>query len=311
MVTPRFLARADVDRITAGFTDKTAFFVDKLAEGVGTLAAAFYPKDVIVRLSDFKTNEYARLAGGILAGLIPARHAVGIDDEEHVVPGRREIRIRRCRDGDLAGVLGVVIGEDGQRVLAQLELASADPVHLEQDALLVSVSRERVVGDRDQPRVERDDDCLAPVPDAASTRAILDEVGATHGAHQHMDVIAADPAWRADTAAAISAVGAICVTEELALSQADRDWVDAGTNRVAHYTRLAPGDYTLRLDQLGGEGRPVRNLGHRLVDAGADGIMTDDPAALAAFAEVQDGLTRLGIPYRVVQNGVVHSWLTG
>jgi pyruvate,water dikinase len=57
-------ARADVDRLTAGYADKPSFFVDRLAEGVGTIAAAFYPKDVIVRLSDFKTNEYAALAGG-------------------------------------------------------------------------------------------------------------------------------------------------------------------------------------------------------------------------------------------------------
>ena len=58
-------ARAEVDRLTAGCVDKPAFFVDKLAKGIATLAAAFYPKDVIVRLSDFKTNEYARLAGGV------------------------------------------------------------------------------------------------------------------------------------------------------------------------------------------------------------------------------------------------------
>jgi pyruvate,water dikinase len=58
-------ARADVDRLTAGYADKPSFFVDKLAEGIATIAAAFYPKDVIVRLSDFKTNEYASLAGGI------------------------------------------------------------------------------------------------------------------------------------------------------------------------------------------------------------------------------------------------------
>jgi pyruvate,water dikinase len=58
-------ARADVDRLTAGYADKPSFFVDKLAEGVATIAAAFYPKDVIVRLSDFKTNEYASLAGGV------------------------------------------------------------------------------------------------------------------------------------------------------------------------------------------------------------------------------------------------------
>jgi pyruvate, water dikinase len=58
-------ARREVDRLTAGYTDKPAFFVDRLSEGVATIAAAFYPKDVIVRLSDFKTNEYARLAGGV------------------------------------------------------------------------------------------------------------------------------------------------------------------------------------------------------------------------------------------------------
>jgi pyruvate,water dikinase len=58
-------ARAELDRLTVGYHDKPAFFVDRLAEGVATIAAAFFPKDVIVRLSDFKTNEYARLAGGI------------------------------------------------------------------------------------------------------------------------------------------------------------------------------------------------------------------------------------------------------
>ena len=58
-------ARTAVDRLTAGCTDRAAFFVDRLAQGVATIAAAFFPKDVIVRLSDFKTNEYARLAGGM------------------------------------------------------------------------------------------------------------------------------------------------------------------------------------------------------------------------------------------------------
>ncbi|MFH1408665.1 MAG: phosphoenolpyruvate synthase [Nanoarchaeota archaeon] len=50
--------------ITANYTDKKQFFIDKLAEGIGVIGAAFYPKDVIVRLSDFKTNEYANLIGG-------------------------------------------------------------------------------------------------------------------------------------------------------------------------------------------------------------------------------------------------------
>ncbi|HNW20152.1 MAG TPA: phosphoenolpyruvate synthase [bacterium] len=56
--------KKQIDELTVGYTDKKQFFIDKLAEGVGTIAAAFYPKDVIVRLSDFKTNEYANLIGG-------------------------------------------------------------------------------------------------------------------------------------------------------------------------------------------------------------------------------------------------------
>ena len=56
--------RAEIDRLTAGYGDKSQFFVDRLAEGVAMIAAAFYPRDVIVRLSDFKTNEYANLLGG-------------------------------------------------------------------------------------------------------------------------------------------------------------------------------------------------------------------------------------------------------
>ncbi len=53
-----------IDEKTAAYPDKKQFFIDKVAEGVGRIAAAFYPKDVIVRLSDFKSNEYANLIGG-------------------------------------------------------------------------------------------------------------------------------------------------------------------------------------------------------------------------------------------------------
>lgn len=56
--------KAEINRITAGYSDKAEFFVDKLAQGVAMIGAAFYPKDVIVRLSDFKSNEYADLIGG-------------------------------------------------------------------------------------------------------------------------------------------------------------------------------------------------------------------------------------------------------
>jgi pyruvate,water dikinase len=53
-----------IDERTAAYPDKKQFFIDKVAEGVGRIAAGFYPKDVIVRLSDFKSNEYANLVGG-------------------------------------------------------------------------------------------------------------------------------------------------------------------------------------------------------------------------------------------------------
>jgi len=53
-----------IDDLTFGYRNKEDYFVEKLAHGVGTIAAAFYPKPVIVRMSDFKTNEYASLIGG-------------------------------------------------------------------------------------------------------------------------------------------------------------------------------------------------------------------------------------------------------
>ncbi|MDD5173141.1 MAG: phosphoenolpyruvate synthase [Patescibacteria group bacterium] len=53
-----------INKITAGYSNKVQFYIDKLAEGIGRIGAAFYPKDVIVRFSDFKTNEYANLIGG-------------------------------------------------------------------------------------------------------------------------------------------------------------------------------------------------------------------------------------------------------
>ncbi len=56
--------RAEIDLRSAGYADPVAFYVDKLAEGIATLAAAFWPQPVIVRLSDFKSNEYANLVGG-------------------------------------------------------------------------------------------------------------------------------------------------------------------------------------------------------------------------------------------------------
>lgn len=56
--------RSKIEELTAGYSDKKQYFVDKLAMGVAIIAAAFYPRDVILRFSDFKTNEYVNLIGG-------------------------------------------------------------------------------------------------------------------------------------------------------------------------------------------------------------------------------------------------------
>jgi len=56
--------RSEIERLTRGYRKPADYFVERLAEGVGTIAAAFYPKPVVVRMSDFKSNEYASLLGG-------------------------------------------------------------------------------------------------------------------------------------------------------------------------------------------------------------------------------------------------------
>ncbi|MBC7486127.1 MAG: phosphoenolpyruvate synthase [Cytophagaceae bacterium] len=56
--------RTNIINMTYQYADKKTYFIEKLSQAVGTIAAAFYPKEVIVRMSDFKTNEYANLLGG-------------------------------------------------------------------------------------------------------------------------------------------------------------------------------------------------------------------------------------------------------
>ncbi|MBI3771412.1 MAG: phosphoenolpyruvate synthase [Gammaproteobacteria bacterium] len=56
--------RHTIDKLTAGYPDRRSYYITRLAEGIATIAAAFYPRQVIVRTSDFKSNEYAALIGG-------------------------------------------------------------------------------------------------------------------------------------------------------------------------------------------------------------------------------------------------------
>jgi pyruvate,water dikinase len=69
--------KARIAELTAGYADKKQFFVDKLAYGIARIAAAFYPNEVILRFSDFKTNEYASLLGGKTFEPVEANPMIG------------------------------------------------------------------------------------------------------------------------------------------------------------------------------------------------------------------------------------------
>jgi pyruvate,water dikinase len=124
--------RREIERITRGYADKGQYFVDRLAEGVGMIAAAFWPKDVIVRMSDFKTNEYAGLLGGAAFEpdeenpMIGFRGASRYYDERYREGFALECRaMRKVRDG--MGLVNVKLMvpfcrtvEEGRRVIAEM-----------------------------------------------------------------------------------------------------------------------------------------------------------------------------------------------
>jgi len=66
-----------IDKRTFGYADKTHFYIDNLAMGIAKIGAGFYPNDVIVRFSDFKTNEYANLIGGYLYEPVESNPMIG------------------------------------------------------------------------------------------------------------------------------------------------------------------------------------------------------------------------------------------
>ncbi|MGD9540471.1 MAG: phosphoenolpyruvate synthase, partial [Methylocystis sp.] len=69
--------RAEIARLTVNYASPSEFFVKRLSEGVGAIAAAFYPKPVVVRMSDFKSNEYASLLGGGVFEAFEANPMIG------------------------------------------------------------------------------------------------------------------------------------------------------------------------------------------------------------------------------------------
>jgi len=145
---------SEIDARTAGYADPVAFYVDKLGEGIATLAAAFWPKPVIVRLSDFKSNEYANLLGGeryepkeenpmlglrgaaryVSALFRPAfelecralkhvRETLGYTNVEVMIPFVRTVE-ECARVVDLLAGNGLVRGEAGLRLIMMCEIPS-------------------------------------------------------------------------------------------------------------------------------------------------------------------------------------------
>lgn len=108
LVSPERLdreTRRELDKRTRGYDEKPAYFVDRLAEGIGMIAAGFFPNEVIVRLSDFKTNEYASLLGGSVFEsdesnpMIGFRGASRYYDDDYREAFRLECRaLRRVRE---------------------------------------------------------------------------------------------------------------------------------------------------------------------------------------------------------------------
>ncbi|HEX6764925.1 MAG TPA: putative PEP-binding protein, partial [Polyangiaceae bacterium] len=126
-------ALAEIKRRTAGFESPSEFFVERLANGVAQIAAAFYPRPVIVRFSDFKTNEYAGLVGGSQFEptednpMIGFRGASRYYDERYREGFALECRaIQRVRDTMGLENVKVMIPfcrtlDEGRRVLRELE----------------------------------------------------------------------------------------------------------------------------------------------------------------------------------------------
>jgi pyruvate,water dikinase len=125
-------ARATIQELTHGYVDPTEYFVDRLAEGVGVIAAAFYPREVIVRLSDFKSNEYAGLLGGRAFEPLEANPMLGFRGAyRYAHPHYREGFALECRAmrrvRDEMGLTNVKLmipfcrtPEEGERVVALL-----------------------------------------------------------------------------------------------------------------------------------------------------------------------------------------------
>lgn len=125
--------RKHIEQLAAGYADKTQYFVEKLAQGVAMLAAAFSPKDVILRFSDFKSNEYANLIGGRTYEPVEDNPMIGFRGASRYYHPRYQAAfglecqaVRKVREEMGLANLKVMIPfcrtvEEGRRVQAEME----------------------------------------------------------------------------------------------------------------------------------------------------------------------------------------------
>ena len=125
--------KREIEAISTGHSDKAIFFVDRLAEGVAMIGAAFYPKDVIVRMSDFKSNEYANLIGGREFEPVEENPMIGFRGASRYYDERyREGFALECRAmkkvRDVMGLTNIKLMipfcrtvEEGKKVIAEME----------------------------------------------------------------------------------------------------------------------------------------------------------------------------------------------
>ena len=123
----------EIDNLTFGYKNKEDYFVEKLAHGVGTIVAAFYPKPVVVRMSDFKSNEYASLIGGKYFEPEEANPMIGFRGASRYCDDRyREGFALECRAMKMVreemGLTNLILMipfcrrvEEAERVLAEME----------------------------------------------------------------------------------------------------------------------------------------------------------------------------------------------
>ena len=123
----------EIDNLTFGYKKKEDYFVEKLAHGVGTIVAAFYPKPVVVRMSDFKSNEYANLIGGTYFEPKEANPMIGFRGASRYCDDRyREGFALECKAMKMVrenmGLTNLILMipfcrriEEAERVLAEME----------------------------------------------------------------------------------------------------------------------------------------------------------------------------------------------